>query len=976
MTICGYLRDQREKNFPQISQIDADLTFHTMFRKLTALTLFISQLFLGSITNAQLSWPEITQNTRPWTRWWWPGSIVSQGDLTAAMQKYKDAGLGGLELTVIYGVKGEEDKFIDYLSPKWMEMFTWTLKEGERLGIDIDLANASGWPFGGRWVDPADACRNINFKTYSLKGGEKLNEKVEFVQAPLVRAIGQKPEISNLIDPVGKNKDLQLYALDQIRFEKTLPVYGLFAYSDSGKVINLTSKVTNEETLDWTAPAGDWTLYALFEGWHGKQVERAGPGGEGDVIDHFSGQAINDYLRHFDDAFKGYDVNYLHGYFNDSYEVDDASGQSNWTDNMFYEFFLRRGYDLTLNLPALFQKDTPEKNARVLSDYRQTISDLLLDNFTTHWTSWAHRQGKMTRDQAHGSPGNILDLYAASDIPETEGNDITRFKFASSSSNVTGKYLTSCEAATWLGEHFSSNLADVKKAVDQFFLGGVNHISFHGTCFSPQNEQWPGFLFYAAVELTPVNPIWNDFIGLNNYITRVQSFLQSGRPDNQVLLYFPIFDRYADYGRGMLEHFDAVSPAFNGTPFKTGADLMLAKGYSFDYISDLQLKNTETDQGDLLTEGNNYKTIVLPGCKYIPIETFTHILMLAEKGAKIIIYGDMPENIAGWADLDTKNEVFNRLKNGISFSPTNNPEVARSVYGKGSILTGKDIDQLLSFAGIKRETMADAKIKYVRRETKSGFTYFILNSSDKSFDGWLPIQAKAVSAALFNPITEQFGTVKVRTAAGNATEVYTRLSPGESLILEAYNSNASGKPYNFFDPLSTPSELSGSWKVNFLEGGPVIPASKEITKLSSWTLFDGDDVKNFSGTAAYTIAFKKPGGKADALLLNLGKVSESARVILNGKEIAVLIGPEFKVVIDNKLLKSSNILEVRVSNLMANRIAYLDRNNIEWKKFYNVNFNARIRQNTKNNIFDASKWEPRESGLIGPVTITALRVAK
>ncbi|HZL76430.1 MAG TPA: glycosyl hydrolase [Bacteroidales bacterium] len=941
-------------------------------KKLLILILFFSQ----AISAQQLSWPEITRNARPWTRWWWPGSIVSQADLTAAMQKYKDAGLGGLELTVIYGVKGEEDKFINYLSPKWMDMFTYTLKEGERLGIDIDLANASGWPFGGRWVDPADACRNINYKTYSLKGGQILNEKIEFIQAPLLRAVGQRPEIASLIDPVGKNKDLQLYALDQIRFEKSLPVHGLFAYSDSGKVINLTSKVTSDKTLDWIAPAGNWTLYALFEGWHGKQVERAGPGGEGDVIDHFSGQAINDYLKHFDEAFKGYDVDYLHGYFNDSYEVDDASGQSNWTDNMFYEFYLRRGYDLSQNLPALFQKDTPEKNARVLSDYRQTISDLLVDNFTTHWTSWAHKQGKMTRDQAHGSPGNILDMYAASDIPETEGSEITRFKFASSASNVTGKYLTSCEAATWLGEHFTSTLADVKKAADQFFLGGVNHISYHGTCFSPQNEPWPGFLFYAAVELTPVNPLWNDFRGLNDYITRVQSFLQTGRPDNQVLLYFPIFDRYADYGRGMLEHFDAISPAFNGTSFKTGADLMLAKGYSFDYISDLQLKNTETDKGVLMTEGNNYQTLVLPGCKYIPIETFTHILMLANKGAKIIICGDMPENIAGWADLDAKNEVFNQLKNGINFSQTNNPEVVRSAYGKGIILMGNDLDQLLSFAGIKRETMSDSKISYIRRETKTGFTYFIHNSSDKSFDGWLPVQVKASSAALFNPMTEQFGTAKIRTAAGGATEVYSRLSPGESLVLSINNSETNGKPYSFFDQVSAPAELAGSWKVSFLEGGPAIPSSKEIAKLTSWTLFGGDDVKNFSGTASYMITFRKPKGKADAWMLNLGKVCESARVMLNGKEIAVLIGPEFKVAIDNKQLKSSNILEVRVSNLMANRISYMDRNNIEWKKFYNVNFNARMPQNTKNRIFDASSWQPKDSGLLGPVTISPMKVVK
>jgi hypothetical protein len=940
----------------------------------------IAALLLQTLTllpqKAELAWPEITQNCRPWTRWWWPGSIVTQADLTAAMQKYKDAGLGGLELTVIYGVKGQEDKFIDYLSPKWMDMFTYTLKEGERLGIDIDLANASGWPFGGPWVEPKDASRDINYKIYTVKGGEKLSEKVEFTQAALVRAVGQKPDIKNLVEPIGKNKDLQLYALDQIRFEKNLPVYGLFAYSDSGKVLNLTGYLTTDHTLDWTAPAGTWTLYALFEGWHGKQVERAGPGGEGSAIDHFSGQAINDYLKHFDDAFKGYDISYLHGYFNDSYEVDDASGQADWTENLFYEFFVRRGYDLTNYLPALFQKDTPDKNARVLSDYRQTISELITENFTGHWTTWAHRQGKMTRDQAHGSPGNILDIYAASDIPETEGNDITRFKFASSASNVTGKYLTSCEAATWLGEHFSSNLADVKKIVDLFFLGGVNHISYHGTCFSPQNEPWPGFLFYASTELTPVNPIWNDFRKLNDYIARTESFLQTGRPDNQVLLYFPVFDRYADFGRGMLEHFDAISPAFNGKPFRNGVDIMMAKGYAFDYISDLQIKNTETDKGLLLTEGNNYKTIIIPGCKYIPIETFTHVLKLANDGAKVIFYGDMPENTSGMADLDAKNEVFDRLKNGITFDQTNNPAVTKSVYGKGMIITGSDLDQLLAYAGVKREAMTDSKIRFVRREGKTGFIYFIQNGGEKDFDGWLPVQTKASSAAIFNPMTELFGTAKSRTAAGGGTEVYTRLAKGESLIIETFNDPLIAKQYSFYDQASSPVGLSGKWKLTFADGGPVLPAARELDKLTSWTNIGVDDVKNYSGSGLYQITFKKPSGKADAWMLNLGKVCESAMVLLNGKEIATLIGPEFKVIIDGKLLKSSNSLEIRVSNLMANRIAYMDRNNIEWKKFYNVNFNARMPQNTKNRIFDASAWEPRESGLIGPVTLTGMKLVK
>ena len=938
--------------------------------------LLIALLFSQAVAAQQLTWPEITSENKPWTRWWWPGSIVTPPDLTAAMETYKLAGLGGMEIAVIYGVKGQEDKFINYLSPKWMEMFLHTLKEGERLNMGIDLANASGWPFGGPWVDPADACKNINYKTYSLKTGESLGEKVEFIQQPLVRPVGQKPDITKHVDPIGKNKDLQLYALDQIRFEKPLPLIALMAYSDSGDVINLTNKVTAEKALSWVAPSGNWTLYALFEGWHGKMAERAGPGGEGDVIDHFSGRAIDTYLKHFDEIFKNYDIKSLRGYFNDSYEVDDASGQSNWTTALFNEFIIRRGYDLRAMLPALFQKDTPDKNSRVLSDYRQTIAELILEKFTTHWTAWANKQGKTTRNQAHGSPGNILDLYAASDIPETEGSEITKLKFASSAANVTGKKYASCEAATWLGEHFTSSLVDVKKAADLFFLGGINHLFYHGTCFSPQNEPWPGFLFYAAVEFTPANSFWNDFPKLNNYIAHTQSFLQSGKPNNDILLYFPIYDRYADYGRGMLEHFDAISPAFNGTPFKTGADEMLEKGYSYDYISDLQIKNTDVEDNLLQTQGNTYKTLIIPGSRYIPIETFSQILTLASKGAKIIIYRALPENVAGWTDIESRSDDFRKMKEGLHFKPTKIETITEAIIGNGKIIMGSDLNTLLVYSGIRREPMTDKGIKFVRRESKSGHYYFINNQTNKSFDGWLPLSIQASSAALYNPMTEKTGTAQKRIAVDGELEIYMKLKSGESMIIETSSVKVKGKPYLFFEPSSDPVEISGKWKVDFVSGGPTLPESKEVSNLVSWTDFGGDDLKNFSGTVRYTISFNKPTGKADSYSINLGKVFYSVKVTLNGNEVGTLIGPDFNIDIHKSLIKPINTLELEVSNLMANRIAYLDRNKIEWKKFYNVNMAARLKENNKNGIFDASAWKPMESGLIGPVTITPLSKKK
>ncbi|MGE5421508.1 MAG: glycosyl hydrolase, partial [Chloroflexota bacterium] len=141
-----------------------------MKNKILFLLLLISQILAAQ----ELRWPETNSETKPWTRMWWMASIGTKQDLTSALEKYSKAGIGGVEVTCIYGVKGQEDKFVDYLSPEWMDKFIHILHEGKRLGLGIDLANASGWPFGGPWVNPEDACRNINYKTYTLKEGEKL----------------------------------------------------------------------------------------------------------------------------------------------------------------------------------------------------------------------------------------------------------------------------------------------------------------------------------------------------------------------------------------------------------------------------------------------------------------------------------------------------------------------------------------------------------------------------------------------------------------------------------------------------------------------------------------------------------------------------------------------------------------------------------------------------------------------------------
>ena len=133
----------------------------------------------------------------------------------------------------------------------------------------------------------------------------------------------------------------------------------------------------------------------------------------------------------------------------------------------------------------------------------------------------------------------------------------------------------------------------------------------------------------------------------------------------------------------------------------------------------------------------------------------------------------------------------------------------------------------------------------------------------------------------------------------------------------------------------------------------------------------------FSGTAAYSTTFARPTAGTRWWQLDLGRVAESARIRVNGRDVATLIAPPFRVVLDRSQMRGTNTLEVSVTNLSANRIRDLDVRGVKWKKFYNVNFPSRLPENRgSDGLFTAARWEPLESGLLGPVSLTPLSVIR
>jgi hypothetical protein len=950
--------------------------------------LFVAVLCFASCTQqVKPSWPTITSETKPWTRWWWPGSAVTKEGITSELETFAKAGLGGVEITPIYGVMGAEDRFVSYLSPQWIELLIHTLKEAERLDLGVDMATGTGWPFGGPWVSEEDASKNINYKIYDVKGGERLSAKIEFIQPPFLRAVGNQVyevhqsfsteqietkgnrkeplarldpkniDINKLQQPVSANKNLQELALDQVQFEKAIPLVALTAYSANGDIIQLTNKVSPDGHLDWVAPDGNWKVYALFQGAHGKMVERAGPGGEGNVIDHFSLDALNNYLATFDSAFNNKDIRSLRSFFNDSYEVDDARGAADWTPSMLQEFKKRRGYLLEDHLPALVGAASEEENVRILYDYRLTVAELLQTNFTERWTSWAHDHSALVRNQAHGSPANILDLYSTVDIPEIEGVDPLRIRMASSAGNVSGKKLVSSESATWLNEHFESNLGDIKSALDRFMLNGVNHIFYHGTCYSPAEEPWPGYLFYAAVHLNNRNPLWNDFDALNLYVARCQSMLQNSTSDNEVLLYFPFADVLAVRGPEMVQHIDGISEPLRGSMFEAVATMLMDGGTGFDYVSDRQIMELMMKDGRIVTSGGaRYQSIVVPPVDYMPVETLQQLADLAANGASILFVEAPPLSYAGF---DKNNAISVRFDSTLSYIN----RLSRQENATIAIIPG-----LPTFAG--SEPMVEKGLAFVRKTSTNGHTiYMITNQGETIFDGDIQLSKNASDIMLYNPMTGVIG--KAIITAGEKPRLLLQLLPGETIFAELYQENVESDLYPYLKPSGTPVTISNGWAIKFIDGGPTMPASITTDSLTSWDRLS-DEHKSFSGTATYQVSFEKPRSQGLGYWLDLGEVHESAEISVNGTLVGTLIGPVYRIYLDSSLIKATNTLEVTVSNLMANRIGDLDRRQVFWKKFYNINFPARRPGNRKGTLFDASGWTPRRSGLVGPVQLTVV----
>ncbi len=843
-------------------------------------------IFLGIVVASCLSaysshpLPHPTREARPGVRWWWLGSAVDKKNLSWNLEQLSKVGIGAVEITPIYGVQGNDKNEIPYLSPKWMEMLRYTEAENKRLDIETDMATGTGWPFGGPWVPIHEAaCKAVFVDT----------------------VVNARTDVNNIkFNVPAKERPYSIFKL-----AKAFPIKG---EPDKKRVI------------------------ALYEGRTRMKVKRAAPGGEGYVIDHFDSTAVAHYLAHIDSAFVASGTPFPHTFFNDSYEEHTAD----WTPTLLDEFYKRRGYRLEDKLDALV-----DRNSDIVADYRETIGDLLLENFTKQWTAWAHSHGAITRNQAHGSPANLIDCYAAVDIPEIEGfgltdfgikglrtdsgmtrpnySDLSMLKYAPSAAHITGKKYTSSETFTWLTEHFRTSLSQMKPDLDLMFCAGVNHMFFHGTAYSPQEDAWPGWKFYASVDMSPTNSIWRDAPELMKYITNCQTYLQWGEPDNDFLVYLPVSDMWKSNKEKLLMQFDIHSMAKKAPEFIRTILNIDKAGFDCDYISDHYLLTSDAKDGNIITQaGTRYKALIIPDKAHINDKLEEWIGALKNKGVKVI-YGTSPN--------------------------------------------------LMSSAAHEEKMKSSLGLKMIRRKNPIGHHYFIANLTNHDINAPVELAVKDSHGLWYNPMTNEYSRA---VWENNALKI--NLRSGESRILicseKAVDEWGIDKDsVKVIDDATycdnkTLDITENKWTLSFIEENPKVKETFKLNKLETWENLS-DSAAVTMGTGVYETSFKL--SKEDARrhwTIDLGDVRESARVYINDAYIGCCWAVPFTLKCGNTLKKGINRLRIEVTNLPANRIADMDRRNVKWRKMKEINV---VDINYKKTTYE--KWKPVKSGLNGKVTL-------
>lgn len=869
--------------------------------------------------------------------------------------------------------------------------------------LDVSQLTLRGRPgYGPRTGEIQLSTDKRNFRTaatFDLKDGETLNarfpaQKASYIRISFTSAHHTKPETGlarnvqvaeivlpgitgsqEIVSSIPPLKDLDLKnaaralgmsAPDTRFLLESEPGKPSETFSSHTGILNLTTKLSANGTLNWEAPAGRWEILRIGHTATGARVSTESEGWGGRVIDLLSPAALESYWNtNITPIFNalgphaGTTLKYVH---TDSWE----GGGMNWTPGFDRVFRESRGYDPIPWLAVLAGHiiGSRAESDAFLADFRKTIGDLVADHFT-HLTKLSAEYGMVTHPECsgpHASPLDGLKNYGRSELMMSEfwspsphrPNADNRFfvKQASSAAHTYGKRLVGAEGFTTIGPHWNDiPWSQMKPSFDTEVCAGMNIMFVHTFTSSPPEMGIPGQEYFAGTHFNPQITWWDESTAFIDYMRRCQFITQQGGFQADVLHY---------YG-------DHVPNIFGRKGHDPAGAL---PGYDYDVLSEELLleKLVFTDDKLHLPSGMSYQVLTIPDHRVLSLGALRKIDALARAGASVL--GPKPRHAVSLEGGPQGAVEFKQLADGL-WGDEKTKSGTRPA-GKGRIAWGMTASEFLSKQGIgpdlsitQEDGSAASDTDWIHYRIGATDVYFLAElagkprQTDASFrvsgripEIWNPVDGSIREATRFT-IADERTTMPLALGAFDSYFVVFRKPTAETNRDDSPNNPAWRQVRN----------IDGPWQAIFDRdlGGPAKPVP--FPKLIDWLEHADPAVRDYSGKATYTTTFELSAAQAAGpIAIELGEVRGVgiANVKLNGSDLGIAWRPPFRVAVGESAKTGTNTIEVTAINSWCNRVMADDK----LPKGQRITeTNIRVEKQGR------FKWKPEPSGLIGPVRI-------
>jgi hypothetical protein len=684
------------------------------------------------------------------------------------------------------------------------------------------------------------------------------------------------------------------------------------------EIVDLTSKMKPDGTLEWTPPAGSWVVLRFGYSLTGVTNHPASPEGTGLEVDKLSREDVKEYMNKYLDNYKDA-VGDLMGKRGLRYVINDSweAGTANWTDDMIAEFTKRRGYDPRPWMPVLagLVIESSANSDRFLWDFRKTLGELLAENHYDQINDILHARGMGHYGESHEEGrafiGDGMEVKRHNDVPmsamwtQKPGVNNEQYGYnadireSASVAHIYGQNLVVAESLTASSGAWAWSPATLKPTADKELAMGLNRFVIHTSVHQPLLDKSPGLALGPFGQWFNRNETWAEQAKpWVSYLARCSYLLQQGRFDADIA-YF--------YGE------DSNITALFG---RKGPEI--PAGYNFDYINADALIHVLTFQnGQLATpSGMRYRVLALdPQSQQMSLPVLTKIRDLVQAGA--VVAGPKPKDTPSLSD-DPKE--FQTIADQL-WGPGSGGSVGKGkVYGDkslGDVLTA--IHVAPDFAYTKPEH--DTNLLFVHRKVADGDLYFVDNRNDwdEVLDASFRVTGK--EAELWHADTDMIEPASFQIAGGSTT-VPLRVEPwGAVFVVFRKPTKVSSRslPKNVESTLAT---VDGPWDLSF-QANLGAPAKLTVDKLQSWSESSDDGIKYFSGKGTYTKTIDAPAdwfAKGAHVWLDLGDIKNLAEVSINGKPLGIVWKTPYRVDVTGVLKSGKNTVEITVTNAWVNRI--------------------------------------------------------